>query len=484
FLLSACSGITINIDNIFPAETLTEESTDDTTAGAADTSAADTTAADTIKTYEYTGYSRASEYLENLGEYSFDGESLFIKSTTEDAVNLIFISATDDGDGSSTYSEALYERTLMVEEKLLCELHYVVTTAEEMETELAAALDDGSYYSNLLLLSQSELETFAVGGYLCSLYSLPFFDVEEDYILTDATLQLAAGYDLYGMVSWATADPDDIPCVFVNTALLPDTDTSVETTVKRGEWTWDKLLTLGNLTWGTDSNEDSTDIITASLGLHFVLNEERTVPTVTLPEGAADAAALTYQISKSGSLSSGTLDDFIAGGSAFYVGTLGDMNSLALTGVEWTVVPIPKYSESQSSYYSLVSGGAVLAVPANITDYTGASYLIRALAAASCGYLRDSYVQYHMYSTVRSESALDMIEIIYDSVFYDFSFSLGYGSKSVSEATYGLIHEAIADTEETDSDDDTFDLDIEALFEDHRGNADYILAERYPLPNE
>ncbi|MCD7747246.1 MAG: extracellular solute-binding protein [Firmicutes bacterium] len=474
--LTACSGFQINLDNIFPAETLSDAAEAGSETETESDTAAPDTSAETFRIYEYTGLSDATEYLEGLGEYSFDGESLFIKCTSEDAKNLIFVTATDDGDGSDSYSEALYERTLMVEEKLSCKLYYSVLAAEEMETELASAIAGEDYYANLLMLEQDELEVFAVAGYLSNLYSLPFFDVEDDFILTDATLQLSAAYSLYGVVSYATVDPDEIPCVFVNSKLFSKySEKTAESLVKSGTWTWDKMLSVGSITWRVGTTDDVADLITSSFGLHFVSNEEKTVPTVCLPTGASEAADMIYTVTKSYADSLASIDPFLSEDAVFYVGKLGDMNALALTGIEWTVVPIPKGSESQSGYFSLISDGAVLAAPANITDYTGTSYLIRALAAASYGYLRDSYVQYHMYSTVRSESSLDMIEIIYDSVFYDFSFSLGYDSLSIDSATYGLMRDNIYDGEESD-------FDIEALFERRRDDADYILAERYPLP--
>ncbi|MCD7788887.1 MAG: hypothetical protein LUH59_08205, partial [Firmicutes bacterium] len=266
--MTACSGFQINLDNIFPAETLSDATEAGSKAGSeteaeSDTAAPDTSA-ETFRIYEYTGLSDATEYLEGLGEYSFDGESLFIKCTSEDAKNLIFVTATDDGDGSDSYSEALYERTLMVEEKLSCKLYYSVLTAEEMETELASAIAGEDYYANLLMLEQDELEVFAVAGYLSNLYSLPFFDVEDDFILTDATLQLSAAYSLYGVVSYATVDPDEIPCVFVNSKLFSEySEKTAESLVKSGTWTWDKMLSVGSITWRVGTTDDVADLITS-----------------------------------------------------------------------------------------------------------------------------------------------------------------------------------------------------------------------------
>ena len=68
--------------------------------------------------------------------------------------------------------------------------------------------------------------------------------------------------------------------------------------------------------------------------------------------------------------------------------------------------------------------------------------LLDTLFAASAGYLRDVFVEYQLYNTVRDNSSLDMIDIIWQSAYYDFTYIFGIESRPIRNIGYNLISDA------------------------------------------
>lgn len=475
--LSACSVVTVNFDNIFPYEGTFAES--DTTAepdsDAEITERRDEIAKNDVSEYVYTGLDEAKECLSSVENYDFGGVSVFINTTATDNVGIL----TSDFDDSSEfeendYSAAVYERNRMVDEKLNCTVRYKLTTIDDMRADIKAALKNEEYYADLICVSTSELALLAKDGSLYNLRSLPFFDSDQKYFNSSASKALSAGYYDYGIISTATIDPNDISAVFVN---LDVYSFDVEALVKNGEWTWDKLIEIvanaGAVSYPGTSGE-LVDLIAASGGVTYVSNAKNSTPEVVLTDEANAALEAARSLFAAVNVLCG--DESVGIGmfankeSVLHIGTLSSMQELLSVDFEWTVLPIPKLSAEQTSYYSYMSADTLAyAVPATTTDAEGAGVLISALSAASYSYMRDVYVQYQMYHTVRVGSALDMIEIIWDTPYFDFSHTLGSVSDDIAKGTYKNLREAALDSS----------LSLETLFKKTKSSANKALKKYY-----
>ncbi len=474
-MMSSCSIIKINYDKFGGGDKTREPEESETVRDARPTDRADSeTAFVPPNEYEYTGKETAKNMLSTV-DYDFGDKSVIIRSTDEGGLRRLTSFSEDDTD---SYSIALYERFRMVEEALGCKLNGSATTLDEMKADLRAAVKSDKYYADLLLLTGEDMTVLAKEGLLLSLYSLPFFDLDLEYF-HPATIELAAGNDAYGVVSGATIDPDTIPCVFYN---VKKVNGSPEELVRSGDWTWNEMMSLaggGGISFTVDGEESpdeddgierAGELAAAAAGLRFVSNERGKTPKVTLPDEIMSAVDVCRALFEGGGARAAAgVSGFASGEGAFCVGKLGNMESLAESDVVWGVLPIPKVTGDEESYRCLVTEPALyMTVPVNTTDAPGASALLRAFAASSYAFVRDAYEEYHMYNTVRIESAVDMIGVVIDSACFDFAHVYG-SAGDIAEATYGLIAEAVGGG------------DAEKLFSRRSRAADNALAGLFPV---
>lgn len=478
--LSSCSFVTVNFDNIFPYEGTfaeTETDSDGNIVTSADPVGGDTEDTD-VKEHVYTGLDDAKAALSTVRGYDFGGVSLFINTTATDDIHILTSDFYDSAEiDENDYSAAVYERNRMVEEKLKCSIRYRQTTLTEMIADIEAAVKDEAYYADLLCVGANELATLAKEGCLYNLRSLPFFDTNKKYFNSSASKALSAGYYDYGVISTATINPDNIYAMFVNLDKLEQvTDADVEALAASGQWTWDRAIEIAkasSLSYA-GSMGALADVIAASGGVRYVTNSHNKTPvskyTATAEKAVETARALASQSELLLMGEAKLKESFMAGKTTLHIGKLTCMTSLAKADFDWTVVPMPKLTEDQTSYRTyMASSTLAYAVPITTTDTEGAGVLINALSAASYGYLRDTYVKYHMYNTVRMSTTLDMVELIWDTPYFDFAHTLGSVSDDIANGTYNVVREAAADTE----------LSAEKLFSKRSSAADKALKKYY-----
>jgi len=88
--------------------------------------------------------------------------------------------------------------------------------------------------------------------------------------------------------------------------------------------------------------------------------------------------------------------------------------------VDYGIVPIPKYDELQEDF-TAVGTGLVVSFPVSATNIERSAAIADSLAYYGRLYVLPAYVENTlMYKGTRDEDAARMIEIILDSVFYDF----------------------------------------------------------------
>ncbi len=479
--LPGCSFIILNEDKIpYLKDKISDTSADTETDDTGDTDSTTTTENGNDKTddmekniikYEYDGEAIADKYLETAVKYNFGGNTVIVAVTAASRMNI----ESGGEEDTASYSYALYKRNLKVEEKLNCKLRYFESDEETLYNELSDAVKSGLYYADLLATPQHITARLAVDGYLFNLRSLPFIDLTKEYFDAAAISQLTGGHYIYALAGDAVRSPEDFACVYFNSNIVKASNYSgnLYALAKSGGWDWDTLLkialaserlvSLDERYAGTIDDEARYEfayLLSGSSGNHFVVNTVDTVPQASLPQSASGLAELCYSIfyesnfnfaygstdteeKADENISLRNLTDFISGKSVFHIGTLADLESLSECNVNWGVLPIPKYDVKQEGYYTAMPKDAFLAaVPAKTTNPDGLAALLDTLFAASAGYLRDVFVEYQLYNTVRDNSSLDMIDIIWQSAYYDFTYIFGIESRPIRNIGYNLISDA------------------------------------------
>lgn len=108
-------------------------------------------------------------------------------------------------------------------------------------------------------------------------------------------------------------------------------------------------------------------------------------------------------------------DNFIAGNSLFYNGSLNTPIDLGGMEDDYGLVPMPKGDESQETYYSLVNPwvSTCFAVPISVPEDERqmVSDLLNAMGAASGNIVADAYLEQCLeYMKTRDDDTIDMIE--------------------------------------------------------------------------
>lgn len=94
------------------------------------------------------------------------------------------------------------------------------------------------------------------------------------------------------------------------------------------------------------------------------------------------------------------------------------------TEVNYGVVPMPKYDSDQSRYYTYVNlQSHLMCIPITAPDLERTGLITQALAKASTGTVREAYYEKVLKCRgTRDEDAYNMMDIIYDSRYYELGF--------------------------------------------------------------
>ncbi len=401
-------------------------------------------------------------YLNMLGSADYGAASVMIAAPSASPVT---------GDGlPAALSEETVLRNRSVEEKLNVVISAKSTTDDAAYTALWDAKYSGEFFADIIMIRQDEVARFASDGLLTNLKSLPFADFESGFNVKSGVKAAMANSTGYAVAGWATLDADSLPAVFFNKAAIAKADLEDPyELVKSGRWTWDRLFEYASATSGVavDTPETLADRVLISTGERFTESGLGVTPRVALAvDGASRAAQIARRILD---MSAGGADVFASGGASFLVGRLGEMKTLKNSEAVWGILPMPKSSEEQENYFSLVpSDNLVFAVPAGVTGPDKISRVISALNICSYGYHVDAYLTDAMNYYLRDNSSIEMVERICYSATWDMAYTAGPYDGDVASATYNAVRAAATGD------------DVAAYLDAYREGADFALSRLFP----
>ena len=416
-VLSSCGLIVIN----YPGE-----STD------TDTAATSETAADTAepgpKRVERDVSSRANEYLATIEDENWDGTVIKIAST--------YPALSDSDEAPQIVSYAVEERNRLVGEKLGVTITTEAADEGTLFEELSASARSGMYYSNLIMLPQDSVMSFAAAGLLFNLRSLPGFDLDEPYFNASSVEAASAGYECYAVAGEMTYEPYDLYAMFFASDRLAELGLdSPYTLVSEGRWTLDEFFKLSADAGGYApivtgrSGDEAADAFYIASGGALMTSGVRKYPTVALRADTVDGVAesLARIFGAKGALvrESGGIGAFTERG-LFMADRLSAAYTLSTSDVKWGLLPMPKASEEQESYITPASGDALMvAVPAGLYADVQSAKVLRAIAAASVDRIPYSFVEHTQYSLLQNNESALMLDVILRNVRYDFASTPG-----------------------------------------------------------
>jgi len=367
--------------------------------------------------------------------------------------NTLILTEKLDGE---TLNDALYRREKAVEENYHCSIEEIIG---DPKGTLQKNVTSGDSEFDTAMLFDAEVATVATNDYLLPWneldvdLTLPWWDTAASEQYNFAGFQAAAS-GAYSLYNYSTRH-----CYVFNNDMMKNywSDVDIYQEVHDGKWTVDRLYELAARA-STDLNGDSRitsdsdqygiassvtrhySALLAGANVKYIDRNEDDELYFAIPgsEYATAVIAHLVELNKGNDIfTSGTND--IGGGAespifyngralfiAAYVGEAAKMR-----GIEFDIgiVPSPKYSEAQESYYSLVEGGAQSILPKSLPaeKQEKTAILLNAFAYYSYKESIPAYIdEILMTKTVRNQESADMLQLVFDTSFYD----LGTGAWS------------------------------------------------------
>lgn len=219
--------------------------------------------------------------------------------------------------------------------------------------------------------------------------------------------------------------------------------------VREGKWTFDKSLemmaaashdTNGNGEpdqgdrFGLETHDTNYYALMIAAGQPFSIKDEtEDIPVVNV---GSEMYVTVYDkikdffTDKTQTVSSGTGENFIAGDALLSGQVMGCVRLFREMEDDFGIIPVPKYDEAQSQYYSYMIPYEVHAaiIPVSAADAERSGAAIQALSILSAHYLTPAY-----YETVitgkglRDMDSWEMLDLILDSAIYDLGRMYDWG---------------------------------------------------------
>lgn len=460
------------------------------------------------------GYDPDSDrYVANLPEFTWDTENekyaTFDVAVTSDEEQNTYFSEDIGYDKYSTtdqvINDAVRERNNKVEE-----LTGVVVTPVYVKNVLTAIQDDitsgaGAYDMAMPFLSGAvslaqEGRLHALNSEKLSPYldlSMPWWDqgANEAFSVSDQIYFSTGDITIMAKIStWAiTFNKQMYSELFAG-------EKSLYELVEDGEWTFDKLVTFAKATnldngdgvwdhndrWGLVSAYSDPYNYYSAAGESLASKDADDLPYLTFDSNRSVTVAqhVLEEFSQlnewhiySNALTTAdvwktSLDIFGEGRALFRTSVFSAIKKLRNyeDGIEFGIIPLPKYDEEQENYYSPSGSGAYVAViPISAPDPEFSAYMTQLVACEAKNYLTPAYYE----TTLKSRDARDdeSEKMLDEYIFANLKFDIGniYNFGGIGTMFSNLATEGSSDiSSKFESIQSNAEADIEDTVENYR----------------
>ncbi len=403
-----------------------------------------------------------TEVSDDLPESDFEGyEYNIYNSNPESNTWFTTVHVTSAEDSGDALPSAIYNRNLIVEERLNIRIIETEQTADKIKSAIMSG--DGSF--DMSLMQGANVLAQAQSGYLMDMYKLPYQNFDKPYWDSNAAEQLSLCGKLFMMAGdFITTQIDETICYFFNKNLINDHNLDDPyDLVKDGKWTLDKMGEMATVTAndadgnGTfDDNDDYGMMSWRGVYYMFLLNgcghtliakDKDDIPAFTFyNENFVSAYEKILNIVHSGDgiyydaevkkNTRGLSSDhrvqeimFPADQAIFWAECISWAKALRDMEANFGIIPAPKFNEAQNEYYSCNNGNFFgMSIPVSVSDVNRTSIILEALQSESTDTVLAAYYDIALKTKLtRDEESAAMIDIIFDTTTYDCSTVYGLG---------------------------------------------------------
>ncbi len=375
---------------------------------------------------------------------------------------------TPDGDPVITARSSVKHA---VEEKFGTTIITTVTDSRSMLEDAREAYNSDMYYADLIAPASKDVGKFYAEGLLANLYSLPHVNFTAEYFDSGMLAAAVAGDGIYAVSGAANFNPDYLNCIFYNRTIADSLGLGdLGALVKDGKWTVDKyreLAITASASLGISGHgsvhelNGYIDVLALSQGIDFVSNSEGTVPVVDYLEDskAAKSKAIVDNISSliyadntfTKSFGDNCRSQFTSGTLLFMTDSMYVAEWISDSSTDWGLLPLPKYSEEQKNYRSLISPDSpVFCALVNTPGYETSGLILESLNASAEDCIIDAYKNKLIDYFLRDSSSIAMLDVICDSAVNDFVHMYASGVSSLESATVDAVRRAVTTSRSID----------------------------------
>ena len=372
-----------------------------------------------------------------------------------------------------TINNVIADRNDFLRAKYGAEIKVLKIADEELTNELKNSISAGTQFCDMLSLPANQTVKLYIAGLLEDMNSLPDFNVENAYFDSKTAKSLATNSTLYLLPDPTSLYYDDIYAMFFNRDLVVSSGAeNPETLVAQGKWTWDKFNETVRTAASDVYNTSTPDLNTSTFGFGAYYTEDN-YPMVMWTSCGQKIVENSYKRSIEFSMSvdsivtvaeklmksynsrarlpidgNGAAAAFESGRLVFFVNKLDYLYALrdgSVSGSEYGVLPMPKYTEEQHDYCCLVDSDArVISVPKTLKNADESkrryvSLIISATCASGRTTIKKAYLQYHIAQYLMNNNEAVMLETVIDSATFDFTVVYGESISAVRRATTTAI---------------------------------------------
>lgn len=356
-------------------------------------------------------------------------------------------------------NDAVWNRNNRLEETLHC---VISETADRNPADkLPALVKAGDAGAEIVMLYDETIVNQYLSGNLRTWDALPYVDFGEPCWSWDATRTFASGGRVYAATGdFSLAQSTRSFIMMFNKDMYADlglgTPDDLYETVRDGAWTLDRYLSDAEKAVmdlngdGVMDMEDRYGCATAiklyfgslvsGAGIKYVDTDAEGNACFAIPGNEYALNVMSDILSRhSGNhifkQVADTVHDGSAEGQQMFIGnhTLFQGSSMKAVSVyrdmdsDIGILPFPKYSEEQTAYYALTSGGTMATLPATLPDELCAD--VGLLLESMCRLSRETVIPVYKETLLKSryardQGSADMLDIIFASALYDIGLSV------------------------------------------------------------
>ncbi len=379
------------------------------------------------------------------------------------------INYAEDMDGTAV-EQALYKRDQHLEGRSNFDIKYeqFINTDKPGISVFTTAMSSGDRPYDLVVSTASggRLPTLACEGLLADLNAMPTLDLKQKWWSSESNEALTLGGKMYFTTGDIMASVYSAPmAVFGNKKLMAEyhIEDNLYNKVRYGEWTMEYLAEITtNIT--TDVNNDgkfsSADdffgvvaqpikmsAVGMLVGMGFensyvqddnliVVNDDQE----TIMKLCEDIKKVVSGLEVKDGNNQNIIEDTFKNERAVFLVHLVESANSALRDMEsdFAIFPMPKADEEQQNYRTYINGwvDCFMAVPSydkadtEYAEYAG--YVVESMARASYDIVRPvAFDQVVMYQSTRDPDAMEMLEIIFNTMYIDFQGIFDFGGSTV-----------------------------------------------------